>query len=118
MDEKTSINQLKEKVKEFCENRDWDQYHGAKDLAIGIMTEASELLENFRFKSDKEVEEIVKSKRREIGGEMADILFFLLRLAQMYDINLAEELDKALKKNNERYPIERAKGSNKKYTEL
>lgn len=119
MDENTNIHELKEKIKKFCEDRDWNQYHGAKDLAIGIITEASELLENFRFKSEKEVEEILNSdKRKEISGEMADILFFLLRLAQRYDINLAEELDKALKKNNERYPIDKAKGSNKKYDEL
>jgi NTP pyrophosphatase (non-canonical NTP hydrolase) len=119
MDSTTTIKDLQEKIQKFCEDRDWDQYHGAKDLAIGIITEASELLENFRFKSEKEVEEILNSdKMKEISGEMADILFFILRLSQKYDIDLTEALNKSIEKNNERYPIHKAKGSNKKYTEL
>ena len=61
MDHETNIQALKEKVKLFCEERDWDQYHNAKDLAIGIITESSELLEHFRFKSEKEIEEQTKS---------------------------------------------------------
>ena len=56
MDSETKINELKEKVKKFSEERDWNQYHNPKDLAIGIITEASELLEHFRFKSEKEAE--------------------------------------------------------------
>lgn len=119
MDDKTTLLELKEKIKKFCEDRDWNQYHGAKDLAIGIITEASELLENFRFKSEKEVEEILNSdKRKEITEEVADILFFVLRLAQRYDIDLSTELEEKLKKSAEKYPIEKAKGSNKKYNEL
>jgi len=65
MDDKTNIKQLKEMVKTFCEERDWDQYHNAKDLAIGIITESSELLEHFRFKSEKEVEQRLKKRKRE-----------------------------------------------------
>jgi NTP pyrophosphatase (non-canonical NTP hydrolase) len=119
MDHKTNIHELKEKVKKFCEDRDWDQFHNAKDLAIGIITESSELLEHFRWKNGKEVEELFKNpkKREEIGEEMADVLYFLLRLAQMYDIDLATELDKKIEKNNLKYPVEKAKGSNKKYNE-
>ncbi len=120
MDHKTNINELKEKVKQFCEVRDWDQYHNAKDLAIGIITEASELLEHFRWKNGEEVEKLLKNsnKREEIGEEMADVLYFLLRLAQIYDIDLATELDKKIKKNDKKYPVGKAKGSNKKYNEL
>ena len=119
MDQDTNIQQLKQKIQKFCEDRDWDQYHGAKDLAIGIITEASELLENFRFKSEKEVEELMNSdKRKEITEELADVMFFVLRLAQRYDIDLSKELEEKIKKSAEKYPIEKAKGSNKKYTEL
>ncbi|MGM5484057.1 MAG: nucleotide pyrophosphohydrolase [Nanobdellota archaeon] len=120
MDNKTSINELKEKVRIFCEDRDWDQFHNAKDLAIGISTEASELLEHFRFKSEKQVDEMFESdsKKPELTEEMADILYFLVRLAQRYDIDLTTELDNKIKKNNEKYPVEKAKGTNKKYSEL
>lgn len=120
MDEKTKLQELKEKIKKFCEERDWDQYHGAKDLSIGIITESSELLEKFRFKSDREIEEMFKNeeKREQISEEMADVLYFLLRLAQRYNIDLTTELNKKMDKNEKRYPIEKAKGSNKKYNEF
>ena len=120
MDTKTNIHELKEKIKKFCEERDWDKYHNAKDLAIGVITEASELLEHFRFKSDKEISEMFKNpdKKQEISEEMSDVLYFLLRLAQRYDIDVTTELNKKMDKNRERYPVEKAKGSNKKYTEL
>ena len=117
-DKETKPHELKEKIKEFCEARDWNQFHGAKDLAIGIITEASELLEHFRFKSDEEVKGLMKNKKEEISEEMADVLYFMLRLAQKYDIDLSEALDKKMQKNEERYPLDKFKGSNKKYGEL
>ena len=119
MDCKTSIHELKEKVRAFCEDRDWDQFHNAKELAIGIVTEASELLEHFRFKSEEQVNEMFKNKKKkqELTEEMADVLYFLLRLAQIYNIDLTTELDNKIKKNNEKYPVEKVKGCNKKYSE-
>ena len=119
MDNKTSIHELKEKVRTFCEERDWDQFHNAKELAIGIVTEASELLEHFRFKSEEQVNDMFKSdsKRQELTEEMADVLYFLVRLAQRYDIDLTTELDNKIKKNNEKYPVDKVKGCNKKYSE-
>jgi NTP pyrophosphatase (non-canonical NTP hydrolase) len=120
MDYETNINELKEMVKKFCEDRDWNQYHNAKELAIAIITEASELLEHFRFKSEKEVDEMFNdfNKREEITEEMADILYFLIRLAQRYDVDLSTELNNKIIKNEKKYPLEKAKGSNKKYTEF
>ncbi|MFH1389764.1 MAG: nucleotide pyrophosphohydrolase [Candidatus Margulisiibacteriota bacterium] len=114
MDSKTTIKQLKSKVKSFCEERDWDQYHNAKDLAIGIITEAAELLEHFRFQPDG----ILLSKKNEIVEEISDIFYFLLRFAQKYDIDLSSALANKLKINRSKYPIAKCKGSNKKYTEL
>ena len=120
MDNKVTLKEIKDKIQTFCEVRDWDQFHNAKDLAIGISTEASELLEHFRFKSEEEIEALFKDikKRDEIGSEMADVLWFLSRLAQRYNIDLSEELSKVIEKNEKRYPIEKTKGSNKKYTEF
>ena len=119
-DKDSSLAELKQKVKSFCDARDWEQYHGGKDLSIGVITEASELLEHFRFKSNEEVEQIFKNarKRAEISEEMADVFYFLLRLAQKYDIDLSTALAEKLKKNEKRYPVEKSKGSNKKYTDL
>lgn len=120
MDDTTNVTELKNKVKNFSEERDWDQFHNPKDLAIGIITESSEILEHFRFKSESEAKEMLsnKEKKQEIAGEVADTLYFLLRLAQMHDIDLTTELNKMLEKNEKRYPVEKSKGSNKKYNEL
>lgn len=120
MDHKTNIKELKEKVKNFCEARDWDQFHGAKDLATALIIEAAELLEHFRWKSEKEVKEVFENaeKKERIEEEMADILYFLVRMAQMYDIDLSDALEKKLQKNEKKYPTDKFKGSNKKYNEI
>ena len=120
MDSKITIQELKNVMKKFSEDRDWDQFHGAKDLAIGISIEAGELLERFRFKSEKEIELMFKEskKREDICDELADILTFLVRFAQKYDIDLSTEFNRKIQQSAKKYPIEKAKGSNKKYNEL
>lgn len=120
MDKKTTIAQLKNVVREFCEARDWDQFHGPKDLAIGIVTEAAELLDHFRFKSELEARKYLGNlkKRLEVENEVADTLFMLLRLAQMYNIDLSKALNRKIKENKRKYPVKKSKGSNKKYNEL
>jgi NTP pyrophosphatase (non-canonical NTP hydrolase) len=120
MDSQTKIQELKEKVKAFCDARDWAKYHGAKDLAIGLITESSELLELFRFKSQQEIEAMFSdlSKRQEIAEELADSFYFVLRFAERYNIDLSIELQKKMSENEKKYPVEKSKGSNKKYDEL
>lgn len=119
-DKETSLEKLKSIVQKFAEERDWDKYHNAKELAIGIVTEGSELLEWFRFKSPEEVDELFRrqSSRRALGEEVADALYFVLRLAQRYNLDLTTELQKKVKKNARRYPVGKSKGSNRKYSEL
>ncbi|MFH1510381.1 MAG: nucleotide pyrophosphohydrolase [Candidatus Woesearchaeota archaeon] len=120
MDSKTTIEDIKEEIKGHCTARDWDKFHNAKDLAIGIITEASELLEHFRWKNEGEVKALLadNKKRQEISEEMADVLYFLARLAERYNIDLSDEFFKKMEKNEQKYPVEKVKGSNKKYTEL
>lgn len=120
MDKETTFEKAKENVKGFCSARDWDQFHGAKDLAIGLITESSELLEHFRFKSEDQVREMFGSakKRAEISHELADALFFILRFAQMFDIDLSESLRVKMDRNSQKYPVEKSKGRNAKYDEL
>ncbi len=120
MDHKTNIHELKNKVKAFCEARDWDQFHNAKELAIALTIEASELLEIFRWKKNEEVEALFNNskKKEEIQDEMADVLYFLLRIAQLYNLDLSEALESKLDKNNQKYPIDKFKGSHKKCNEV
>src|ERR1700721_1830010 len=119
-DSVTRIAELKKIVKEFSEARDWDKFIGGKNLAIGLVTEASELLQEFRFKSDEEVERMFRDpvKAEMIGDEVADALYFLLRLSERYGLDLSSELQRKMKKTAVNYPVEKSRGSNKKYSEL
>lgn len=118
MDKDTKIDELKSKVQSFCEARDWDQFHNPKDLAIMLITEASELLEIFRYKNEEEVKEIMNGKKRiEVEEEVADVMFGLLRFAQMNDIDISSALNDKLVKNEKKYPAELVRGKNKKYNE-
>ena len=105
MDLLTTLEELKNKVKEFCEKRDWDQFHDPKELAIGISTEANELLQIFRFKSKQDMETLMQSDKSEkVKEEVADILYFVLRFAQMNNIDLSEAIVSKLEKNDKKYP--------------
>lgn len=114
----SDIDKLKLAVREFCEARSWDPYHGPKDLAIGLVTESSELLEIFRFVSEKEQDQVLRDKREQIADELADSLFFLLRFADRFNFDLVEATENKLAKNAKRYPVEKSRASNKKYDEL
>ena len=119
MDQKTTLQTLKDRAGAFCIERDWDQYNNPKDLAIGITTEACELLDIFRFKTQEQVVEMfgTPQKREEIEDELADVLFFVLRFAQMNGIDLSEILKKKVEKNRQKYPVDKVRGKNLKYSE-
>lgn len=116
----SELHKLQKCVQDFCEDRDWDQFHNPKDLAIGLAIEASELLEFFRYKTQNESFEILENEesKREIGYELADILFNLLRFTQKFNIDLESAFKEKMQLNNKKYPVEKARGQNKKYTEL
>ncbi|MBR2402280.1 MAG: nucleotide pyrophosphohydrolase [Lachnospiraceae bacterium] len=117
--QEVELDGLINRVKFFCEDRDWDQYHNPKDLAIGLSTESNELLDIFRFKSEAQMQEMMKEEkcREHISEELADVFFFVLRFAQMYEIDLEKALTDKLEKNNKKYPAEKVRGRNLKYTE-
>ena len=115
-----TVKELMETVKNFCEARDSDQFHNPKDLAIGISTEANELLDIFRFRSDEEMKQFFTDHKKieHIEEELADTLFFVLRFAQMNHIDLGVILENKIQKNGEKYPVEKIKGKNLKYNEI
>lgn len=105
-----------QKVRTFCDARNWRKFHNPKELSIGLVTESSELLELFRFQSSEQMDAMLDDTqtRQHIGDELADIFFFLLRFADLYNFNLNEALECKLRKNEARYPLETSYGSNKK----
>jgi len=119
-DEHMNVQGLKEIVRKFSQERDWDKFHNPKDLAIGVVTEGSELLELFRFKGEEEIDQLMKQEefRKKVGEEISDVLYFLLRFADLYGFDISMEFLEKMKKNAMKYPVEKSKGNNKKYDEL
>lgn len=99
----------------FRDDRNWKQFHNPKDLAISISLEASELLENFQWSSS---EEALKNKKKNIEEELADVLIYAILVADAMELDIEDIVKRKLEKNNEKYPVDKAYGSNKKYTEL
>ena len=117
MDRVSDMQKLALAVREFCGERDWDQFHSSKELAIGLVTEASELLAEFRFLSLDQCQAAVESPghRSLIGQELADVFFFLLRFSDRFGFDLEAELKKKMALNAEKYPIAEFRGRNHKY---
>ena len=108
----TDIEQILEELRTFNQERDWDQFHNGKDLAIGISVEASELLESFLWK-DPDCVNLDK-----IREELADVLNYAFQMADKYNLDIKEIMLEKIRKNAAKYPVDKAKGSAKKYNEL
>lgn len=104
-----------QKVLDFRDERDWKQFHNAKDLAISISLEASELLECFQWKT---TEEALELKHKEIEEEIADIAIYTLMMCDALDIDVTDIIGKKLLLNEAKYPVSKSKGKAKKYDEL
>ena len=113
-----TLTQLTAQIRCFVEERDWAQFHTPKDLAIGLSTEAAEVLEHFRFRSDQEIATRLadESFRRAIGHELADALYFVLLMCDRFGLDAAQMLEEKLAISAQRYPVEKARGKNLKYT--
>lgn len=97
---------------EFRDKRDWEQFHNPKDLALALSVEAGELLEEFLWKSPE------KANKEKVKEELADVFAFAFLLAEKYDFDVKKIVLEKIKKNGEKYPVERAKGTAKKYNQL
>ena len=113
----TSLASLKQRLREFAEARDWEQFHSPKNLSMALSAEVAEILEHFQWLTEQQSQNLPQEKLNEVETELADTLIYLIRLADKLDIDLLEAADKKLKLNEEKYPAEKVRGSAKKYTE-
>jgi len=107
-----------EELKEFNKARNWDQFHTPKNLAIALSVEAAELLEIFQWMSQSESMNLDTLTKSKVKNEVADIFIYLLNISNKLDINIIEATKEKIQINKRKYPISKAYGSNKKYTEL
>jgi len=111
----SELDKLINELIQFRNERDWEQFHNSKDLALGISIEAAELNELFLWKSKEQVETVNEERIKE---ELADILNYCFLLAQKHNFSPIDIVREKLEKNRQKYPIDKAKGSAKKYNEL
>jgi NTP pyrophosphatase (non-canonical NTP hydrolase) len=113
-----TLSQLTALSLSFRDAREWKQFHSAKELAIRLALEAAEVLEHVQWRNGRELEAHLEARREEMSDELADVLNVLLLLAEHLRIDLAEAFEKKMQKNEKKYPLEKSRGSAKKYTEF
>jgi dCTP diphosphatase len=113
-----SLLELRRALRDFCAEREWDQFHSPKNLAIALCVEASELLEQFQWLTDDGSKRLPAETLEAASQEMADVLLYLVRLADKLDVNLVAAAEAKLRLNAIKYPVEKSRGSSRKYTEL
>ena len=101
---------IKKEIKEFVDERDWDQFHTPKNLSMALSVEASELLEIFQWQKADEFKSATEKQKEMIKDEIADIFYYLVRISEKLNINIEEALLNKMKKNKEKYPKESVKG--------
>lgn len=115
-DKNILVQSIKNKIKKFVKERDWEQYHSPKNLSMSIAIEAAELMEIFQWITEEQSFKLSKKQRLELEDEIADIAVYLLNLCNVLDIDLSAAVSRKMIKNKKKYPVKLAKGKMHKYT--
>jgi len=114
----SNFDDLKQRLRDFAEVRDWDQFHSPKNLTMALSAEVAEIIEHFQWLTEEQSNNLPKDKLNEVETELADTLIYLIRLADKLDIDLMAAAINKIEINEQKYPVDQAKGNAKKYTEL
>ncbi len=109
-----SIEELRTRLRAFADERDWEQYHSPKNLAMALIVEAAELVEHFQWLTQAESHALDPARREQVAQELADVFIYLVRLADRLDIDLLEAAERKIAINARKYPAERVRGSAEK----
>lgn len=113
-----TLETLRQRLRKFAEDRDWEQFHSPKNLSMALSAEAAEIIEHFQWLTEAQSRNLPDDKRNEVATELADTLIYLIRLADKLDIDLMTAAQRKIEINERKYPVEKARGNAKKYTEL
>jgi len=115
-----NIEALKSKLRTFAKERDWDQFHSPKNLAMALAGEAGELLEHFQWLTEEQSKSLPAddAKKKKVSEELADVAIYLVRLCDKLDIDLEQAIEAKMKANALKYPVSLAKGNATKYTDF
>ncbi len=112
------LDDLTKRIIAFRNARDWKQFHNPKDVSLSLVLEATELMEHFQWKSKEEMEKYVITNKTDIGEELADVLYWVLLMSHDLKIDILKALERKVKINEDKYPVEKAKGKHTKYNKL
>lgn len=112
------LERLRDELRKFAIERDWDQFHSPKNLAAALAVEAAELLEPFQWLTEAQSRSLSAKQKQAVQSEMADVLLYLVRLADKLDVDVIAAATEKIAHNALKYPIEKSRGSSTKYTEL
>lgn len=112
------IKKLTQKIVKFRDKRDWKQFHNPKDCALSLVLEATEVMEHFQWKSEKDIESYIKINKKEISEELADVLYWVLLISNDLKIDIEKALEDKMIVNENKYPVEKSKGKATKYNKL
>ena len=113
----TDIQSLTNALRAFAKDRDWGQFHSPKNLASALTVEAAELLEHFQWMTEEQSRQLSATKTAEIAAEAADVFLYLLQLCDKLNIDLVQASKEKILLNEQRYPVESTRGSNRKYSD-
>ena len=117
MPDRDRLDALRERLRAFVQERDWEQFHSPKNLAMAMIVEAAELVEHFQWMTEQESKEIAPEKRDQVAHEIADTFIYLLRMSDVLGIDLIDAAHAKMDLNAKKYPADKVRGSNAKYTE-
>ena len=112
------FDHIKQKLKQFAHDREWDNYHSPKNIAMALTVEAAELQEIFQWMTEEESLRLNKQKLQAVKHEIADVFLYLLTISRVLNIDILEAAAEKLALNEIKYPLDKARGNAKKYTEL
>jgi NTP pyrophosphatase (non-canonical NTP hydrolase) len=113
-----NLNSLTQRLLKFRHDRDWEQFHNPKDMALSLVLEATEVMEHFQWKNKEEIDKYVVEAKDAIAEELADVVDWVLLISHDLNIDILDAMDKKITKNENKYPITKAKGKHLKYTQL
>lgn len=116
--ENKDLIELRDKLRDFAADRDWDQFHSPKNLAAALSVEAAELLEHFQWLTDDKSRALADATKHAVAEEMADVLLYLIRLADKLDVDLVAAAQRKIVVNADKYPVELARGNATKHSKL
>ncbi|TXI37241.1 MAG: nucleotide pyrophosphohydrolase [Methylophilus methylotrophus] len=110
-----NLEAIRNRLREFSDARDWDQFHSPKNLSMALSVEVSELVECFQWLTEDQSRSLTDEQLSDISDEIADVQLYLVLLADKLGIDISIAVDQKIKKNEEKYPADKVKGSSKKY---